>query len=194
MLLFFQRREDIHKYAISLNEDNLCAFIALQETCVCKARKVYDVIDSFVQEFENLGYKNTEKHNAAHVTKCLYAFLAVNNLNYNIGIAELWYRKIAPLVGSSYHAWIRIINLFDSYIQMQKFDPLKLEDIDFERKTALILRSKGDKDRLIYIANMIQRFFMWKYVFIRCKNSSAYAYYNKKKHLNILSKYFSPLS
>lgn len=30
---------------------------------------------------------------------------------------------------------------------------LKLEDIDFERKTALILRSKGDKDRLIYIAD-----------------------------------------
>ena len=29
----------------------------------------------------------------------------------------------------------------------------KLEDIDFERKTALILRSKGDKDRLIYIAD-----------------------------------------
>ena len=30
---------------------------------------------------------------------------------------------------------------------------LKLEDIDFERKTALILRSKEDKDRLIYIAD-----------------------------------------
>lgn len=30
---------------------------------------------------------------------------------------------------------------------------LKLEDIDFKRKTALILRSKGDKDRLIYIAD-----------------------------------------
>lgn len=30
---------------------------------------------------------------------------------------------------------------------------LKLEDIDFERKTALILHSKGDKDRLIYIAD-----------------------------------------
>ena len=30
---------------------------------------------------------------------------------------------------------------------------LKLEDIDFERKTALILRSKGYKDRLIYIAD-----------------------------------------
>lgn len=117
--------EDIQKYAIPLEEDNLSAFIALQETCVCKAREVYDVIDFFVREFENLGYKDTAKHNAAHVTKCLYAFLAVNNLNYNIGIAELWYQKIESLVGSSYHAWIRIINLFDFYIQRQKFDPLK---------------------------------------------------------------------
>lgn len=117
--------EDIHKYAILLEEDNLRAFTALQETCVCKAREVYDVIDFFVQEFENLGYKDTAKHNAAHITKCLYAFLSVNNLHYNIGIAELWYQRIESLVGSSYHAWIRIINLFDFYIQRKKFDPLK---------------------------------------------------------------------
>lgn len=118
--------ENIRKYVTPLGEDRINAFLALQETCICNAREVYDVIDFFVQEFEDLGYKDTAKHNAAHVTKCLYAFLAANNLNYNIGTAELWYQKIEPLIGSSYHAWIRIINLFDLYIQKQKFDPSKM--------------------------------------------------------------------
>ena len=116
-------KEDIHKYVVLHEEDILNDFIALQETCICNAHEVYNAIHYFVQEFEDLGYKGTARHNAAHVTKCLYAFLAVNNLNYNIETAELWYRKIEYLIGSSYHVWIRIINLFDFYIQKQKFDP-----------------------------------------------------------------------
>lgn len=96
--------EDIHKYAVLHEENYLDTFITLQEVCTCKAREVYDAINFFVQEFENLGYKDTAKYNAAHVTKCLYAFLTVNNLHYNIRTAELWYRKIEPLIGNSYHA------------------------------------------------------------------------------------------
>lgn len=125
--------EDIHKYAVLHEENYLDTFITLQEVCTCKARKVYDAINFFVQEFENLGYKDTAKYNAAHVTKCLYAFLTVNNLHYNIGTAELWYQKIEPLIGSSYHTWIRVINLFDLYIQGQKFNPSKKYSFRKER-------------------------------------------------------------
>lgn len=117
--------EDIHKYAIPIEENDLSTVIALQQTYDCRAREIYDAIDFFVQELINLGYKNTAKCNAAHITKCLYAFLMVNNLNYNIKTAELWYRKIKSLVGSSHYAWSRIINLFDCYIQKRKIDPLK---------------------------------------------------------------------
>lgn len=117
--------ESVYKYAVLHNKDSLDLFTDLQNTYICKARDVYNAIDDFVQEFEKLGYKNTVKYNAAHVIKCLYAFLSVNNLDYNIRVAELWYNMIKSVIGNSYHSWIRIIKLFDLYIRSKKFNPLK---------------------------------------------------------------------
>ena len=117
--------ESVYKYAVLHNKDSLDLFTDLQSTYICKAQDVYNAIDDFVQEFEKFGYKNTVKYNAAHVIKCLYAFLSVNNLDYNIRVAELWYNLIKSVIGNSYHAWIRIIKLFDLYIRSKKFNPLK---------------------------------------------------------------------
>ena len=117
--------EAVYKYAVLHNKNSLDLFTDLQKIYTCKTRDVYNSIDDFVQEFEKLGYKNTVKYNAEHVIKCLYAFLSVNNLNYNINVAELWYNQIKSVVGNSYHSWIRIIKLFDLYIQGQKFNFLK---------------------------------------------------------------------
>ena len=117
--------EDVYKYAIFHNQDELDSFKELQKSFVCKAQDIYDSINAFVLDFENLGYKNTMKYSAAHVIRCLYVFLVINHLNYNIRVAELWYEKIRPLIGNSYHTWIRIINIFDLYIREKKFDPLK---------------------------------------------------------------------
>lgn len=117
--------EAVYKYAVLYNKDSLDLFADLQKTYTCKTQDVYNAIHDFVQEFEKLGYKNTVKYNAEHVMKCLYAFLSVNNLNYNIRVAELWYNQIKSVIGSSYHSWIRIIKLFDLYIQDQQFNPLK---------------------------------------------------------------------
>lgn len=117
--------KDVYKYAVLHNKNSLNAFVNLQKTYICKTQDVYYAMDGFVQEFEKLGYKNTVKYNAAHIMKCLYAFLSINHLNYNIRIAELWYSQIKPLVGNSYHSWIRMLNLFDLYIQKQKFNVLK---------------------------------------------------------------------
>ena len=91
--------ESVYKYAVLHNKDSLDLFTNLQST------GCYNAIDDFVQEFEKLGYKNTVKYNAAHVIKCLYAFLSVNNLDYNIRVAELWYNLIKSVIGNSYHAW-----------------------------------------------------------------------------------------
>lgn len=117
--------EAVYKYVVLHNKDSLDLFTDLQKTYTCKTWDVYNSIDDFVQEFEKLGYKNTVKYNAEHVIKCLYAFLSVNNLNYNINVAELWYNQIKSVVGNSYHSWIRIIKLFDLYIKGQKFNFLK---------------------------------------------------------------------
>ena len=114
--------KDVYKYAVLHNKDSLDTFADLQKTGICKTQDVYHAMDGFVQEFEKLGYKNTVKYNAAHVIKCLYAFLSVNHLNYNIQITELWYNLIKSVLGNSYHSWIRIINLFDLYIRRQKFN------------------------------------------------------------------------
>lgn len=117
--------ESVYKYAVLHNKDSLNLFTDLQRTYICNAQDVYNAIDDFVREFEKLGYKNTVKYNAAHVIKCLYAFLSANNLNYNIRVAELWYNLIKSVIGNSYHAWIRMIKLFDLYIRSKKFNPLK---------------------------------------------------------------------
>ena len=117
--------EAVYKYAVLHHKNHLDVFADLKNTDTCKIQDVYNAIDAFVQEFEKLGYKNTVKYNAAHVMKCLYAFLSVNHLNYNIRTAELWYSQIKSVIGSSYHSWIRIIKLFDLYIQRQKINPLK---------------------------------------------------------------------
>lgn len=55
------------------------------------------------------------------------------------------------ILAEEYKVLFRFI--FCCGLRVSEARKLKLEDIDFERKTALILRSKGDKDRLIYIAD-----------------------------------------
>lgn len=117
--------EAVYKYAVFHDKNELVSFKELQEPFVCKSGDIYDSVDAFVLEFENLGYKNTAKYNAVHVIRCLYTFLVVNHLDYNIRTAELWCERIKPLIGSSYHSWIRTITLFDLYIRGQKFNLLK---------------------------------------------------------------------
>lgn len=87
--------------------------------------ELYSHIDSFVREFEKLGYQNTVKSNSAHIVKCLYAFLKVNKLPYSYSIAELWYKNIEGMLGSSYHSWIRVINMFDLYIHGEQLNHSK---------------------------------------------------------------------
>lgn len=117
--------ETVYKYAVLHNKNSLNLFTDLSKTYTCKTKDIYNVIDDFVQEFEKLAYKNTAKYNAAHVVKCLYAFLSINELDYSILVAELWYKLIKSVIGNSYHSWIRILNLFDLYIREHKFNPLK---------------------------------------------------------------------
>ena len=118
--------ENIYKYSVNkeIFSSEIISMIVdkTNDFRVCSARKVFDSIDHFQQEFEKYGYKNTVKHNVSHVIKCLYAFLMAHNLDYNPRIAERWYEQIESEIGVCYRTWIRILNLFERFIQNQEFE------------------------------------------------------------------------
>lgn len=118
--------EDIYKYSANnkiFTSKTISRIVSeTDDFYVCSARKVFDSIDLFCQEFEKHGYKNTAKHNASHIIKCLYAFLAAHDLDYNPVIAERWYEQIESEIGVCYRTWIRMLKLYGKFIQKQEFD------------------------------------------------------------------------
>lgn len=122
--------EDIYKYSVSRTLFTLDTIskIAIQSDGlgVCSPEEVLKTTYPFLQELENHGYKDTAKYNASHITRCLYVFLRVHNLDYSPYVARQWYELIGSKAGSSYRTWIRILNLFERFILNQ--------DIAFDRK------------------------------------------------------------
>lgn len=117
--------ENIYKYSASQSlfcEDVIVqSFTHTPSEFVCSARQVFDSIALFKQVFAECGYKDTVKRKASHIIKCLYAFLVCHHLDYSPSIAKHWYRQIEPVIGSSHHTWIRVLCLFEKYIQGNEF-------------------------------------------------------------------------
>lgn len=117
--------EDIYRYSANkeLFKQDMISIISdnVTECSICSARHVFDSIDLFKQEFEKNGYKETVKYNASHILKCLYVFLVINKLDYSPPLAKRWYELIEPEAGRSYRVWIRVLSLFERFIQNSRF-------------------------------------------------------------------------
>ena len=113
--------ENIYKYStdkLLFCEDVISkSFTYMPNEFACSAKQVLDSVEPFKQNFEKHGYMNTMKYSACHIIKCLYAFLACHHLDYSPSIAKRWYYQIEPIIGSSYHTWIRVLCLFEKYMQ-----------------------------------------------------------------------------
>lgn len=113
--------EDIYKYSAGKTVDSEILAQTLDslqtDKSICSARDVFDSIASFKEEFEKHNYRDTVKYNVVHILKCLYVFLEINNLDYDSMIAKQWYYQIECEAGQSYRTWIRVLNLFDKFIQ-----------------------------------------------------------------------------
>lgn len=117
--------EDIYRYSANKEIFNPDVILKISgdvtDISICSARHVFDSIDLFKQEFEKNSYKETEKHNVSHILKCLYVFLAVNQMDYSPILAKRWYEQIEAETGQSYRTWIRVLNLFERFIQHNGF-------------------------------------------------------------------------
>jgi site-specific recombinase XerD len=117
--------EDIYRYSANkeiFNPDVISNISdTVTEISICSARHVFDSIDLFIQEFEKNGYKETVKHNVSHILKCLYVFLAINKMDYSPSLAKRWYEQIEHETGQSYRTWIRVLNLYERFIQNNEF-------------------------------------------------------------------------
>lgn len=116
--------EDIYKYSAGKTVDSEIFAQALDnlktDKSICSSRDVFDSIESFKEEFEKYNYRDTVKYNVVHILKCLYVFLEINNFDYDSMIAKYWYYQIECEAGQSHRTWIRVLNLFDKFVQRRE--------------------------------------------------------------------------